>query len=156
MDDIGRMLGGQGGAGGGDLVGALTGLVGGEGGLKDLVAKLQSGGVGDKVGSWVGTGANEAVEPDELERALGPQKVQALSSQTGLPIGQLLPMLAALLPTIIDALTPDGKVTDGDATSGFDLGGLLEGLAGAAQSGPGGPLGGLGDLLGGMMGGKKG
>jgi uncharacterized protein YidB (DUF937 family) len=154
MDDIGRMLGGQGGAGSGDLVGALTGLVGGEGGLKDLIAKLQSGGVGDKVGSWVGTGANEPVDPEELERALGQQKVQALSSQTGLPIGQLLPM-AALLPTIIDALTPDGKVADGDATSGIDLGGLLEGLAGAAQSGAGGPLGGLGDLLGGMMGGKK-
>jgi uncharacterized protein YidB (DUF937 family) len=156
MGDIGRMLGGGGAAGGGDLIGALTGLVGGEGGLKDLVGKLQAGGVGSKVGSWVGTGANEAVEPEELQQALGEQKVQALSSQTGLPVGQLLPMLAALLPTIIDALTPDGKVTDGDATSGIDLGGLLEGLAGAAQGGPDGPLGGLGDLLGGMMGGKKG
>lgn len=65
-------------------------------------------------------------------------------------------LLAGLLPTIIDAGDPDGRVSDGDPTSAIDLGGLLEGLAGAAQSGPGGPIGGLGDKLGGLMGGKKG
>jgi hypothetical protein len=43
---------------------------------------------------------------------------------------------------VIDALTPDGTVSDGDATSGIDLGGLLEGLAGAAQAGQAGPLAG--------------
>lgn len=39
MDDIGRMLGG----GGGDLVGALTGLVGGECAPGDLLGGMMGG-----------------------------------------------------------------------------------------------------------------
>ena len=38
-------------------------------------------------------------------------------------------MLAAALPTIIDALTPDGQVPQGDAAGGFDLGSMLGGLS---------------------------
>ena len=157
--DLDKVLGGlgdaAGGGGGGDLAGALGGLVGGQGGLEGLVGQLQQGGLADQVGSWVGTGPNQAVDPAQLGQALGDDKVQALAAQTGLPVDKLLPMLAGLLPTIIDTLTPDGKVTSGDAAAGMDLGGLLEGLAGAAQGGQGGPLGGLGDLLGGLTGGTK-
>jgi uncharacterized protein YidB (DUF937 family) len=164
MDDLAKILGGAGGSAtgaasepgpGGDIVGALTGLVSGQGGLESLLGRLQAGGLGDQVASWVGTGPNQSVDPAKLGHALGDEQVQELSTRTGLPIAQLLPMLASLLPTIIDTLTPDGRVPSGDAAAGLDVGGLLEGLAGAAQGGPGGPLGGLGDLLGGLTGGSK-
>ncbi|MEW6224577.1 MAG: YidB family protein [Chloroflexota bacterium] len=158
MDEIGKMLGGLGGDGGaaggafdggagGDLVGALGGLVGGEGGLQGLIAQLGQGGLGDVVGSWVGTGRNRPVDPQQLASALGPEKLQQLAGQSGLSIDKLLPILAAALPTIIDAVTPDGKVTSGDATAGLDIGGLLEGLSGAAKAGADSPLASIGDLL---------
>ena len=148
MDEIGKMLGGGfGGGAGGDLVGALGGLVGGEGGLEGLLAQLGQGGLGDAVGSWVGTGQNKQVDPQQLAAALGPAKVQQLAGQSGLSIEMLLPLLAAALPTIIDAITPDGKVSSGDATAGLDIGGLLEGLSGAAKSGADSPLASIGDLL---------
>ena len=114
MDDLGKMLGSLGGdtagAGGtGDIAGALGGLIGSEGGLDGLAGPAQRGGLGEQVQSWVGTGPNEPVDPDQLASALGPDKVNQLSSQTGIDVGALLPMLAAALPTIINALTPDGQ-----------------------------------------------
>ena len=153
MDDLGKMLGGSGGSGGiGDIAGAIGGLVGGEGGLQGLVNQLDQAGLGDAVSSWVSTGPNKPVVPNALGSALGPDKVQQLAGQSGLDIGALLPIVAAALPTVIDAITPDGNVPQGDAAAGLDVGGVLEGLSEAANAGPSSPLAGLGGLLGGPKG----
>ena len=151
MDDLGKMLGGVTGgtSGSGDIAGAIGGLVGGEGGLGGLVGQLQQGGLGDAVSSWVGTGPNKQVDPGALGAALGPEKVQAVADQAGIDVGALLPMLAGVLPTVVDALTPDGQVPSGDAAAGLDIGGLLQGLGGAANAGPESPLGQLGKMMGG-------
>ena len=150
MDEIGKMLGGSGGSGGaGDIAGAIGGLVSGEGGLQGLVNQLGQAGLGDAVSSWVSTGANKPVDPNALGAALGPEKVQQVAGQSGLDVGTLLPILAAALPTVIDAFTPDGQVPKGNAAAGLDVGGVLEGLSEAANAGPNSPLAGLGALLGG-------
>lgn len=153
MDDLGKMLGslggGTAGAGGtGDIAGALGGLIGTEGGLDGLLGQLQAGGLGEQVQSWVGTGPNEPVDPDQLASALGPDKVNQLASQTGIDVGALLPMLAAALPTIINALTPDGTVPAGNGASGFDLGNVLGGPGGSAPSGSGSSVPDIGSILG--------
>ncbi len=147
MDEIGKVLGGS---SGGDIAGAIGGLVGGQGGLQGLVNQLDKAGLGDTVSSWISTGANKPVEPSTLGAALGDDKVNQLSSQSGLDVGSLLPVLAAALPAVIDAVTPDGKVPQGDAAAGLDVGGMLEGLSEAANAGPDSPLAGLGALLGGQ------
>ena len=140
MDDLGKMLGSLGGdtAGGRrhgrHRRGAQRPARAARAGSTGLVKQLSDGGLGEQVQSWVGTGANEPVDPDQLASALGPDKVNQLSSQTGIDIGALLPMLAAALPTIINALTPDGKVPSGGAAGGFDLGSVLGGLAGGGQA----------------------
>jgi uncharacterized protein YidB (DUF937 family) len=150
MDDLGTMLGGSGRPGGiGDIAGAIGGLVGGEGGLQGLVNQLDQAGLGDAVSSWVSTGPNKPVDPNALGSALGPDKVQQLAGQSGLDIGALLPIVAAALPAVIDAITPDGNVPQGDAAAGLDVGGVLEGLSEAANAGPNSPLAGLGALPGG-------
>jgi uncharacterized protein YidB (DUF937 family) len=150
MDDLGKMLGGlTGDGGGGDIVGAIGGLVGGEGGLSGLIDTLGKGGLDDVAQSWISTGGNKAVEPAKLGEALGDEKVNELAQKSGLSIEMLLPLLASALPAIIDALTPDGQVPQGDAAKGFDIGGMLEGLSEAANAGPSSPLAGLGKLLGG-------
>ena len=143
MDDLSGMLnslgGGTAGSGGtGDVAGALSGLIGSEGGLDGLIGQLSSAGLGDQVQSWVGTGPNEPVAPDQLASALGPERVNQLSSQTGIDVASLLPLLASFLPTIINALTPDGRVPAGGGAGGFDLGSVLGGLGGAGQTAPGG------------------
>ena len=99
--------------------------------------------------SWVSTGQNQQVDPNQLGAALGPDTVNQLAGKSGLDVGALLPILAAALPTVIDAITPDGQVPQGDAAKGLDVGGVLEGLSEAANAGPDSPLAGLGALLGG-------
>ena len=149
MDDLNKMLGGLTGGGDGDIVGAIGGLVSGQGGLQGLIDKLGQSGLDDVVQSWISTGGNKPVTADALGQALGPEKVDQLSQQSGLSVDALLPLLASALPAIIDALTPDGNVPQGDAAAGFDIGGMLQGLSDAANAGPNSPLAGLGKLLGG-------
>ena len=167
MDDLSKLSAGLGGgaAGAGDpsALAGLTGAIEQGGGLDGLLGQLRQGGLGDQVDSWVGTGQNAAVDPQQLGSALGPDTMQRLSAGSGLDIASLLPMLAMFLPQIIDMLTPDGNVPDGGldqaARNGMpDLGGLLGGVlgGGAAGTGAAGSSGGLDDLLGGMLGGDKG
>ncbi len=77
--------------------------------------------------SWVSTGPNKPVDPNALGAALGPDKVQQMAGQSGLDVGALLPVLAAALPTVIDAITPDGQVPKGNAAAGLDIGGRARG-----------------------------
>jgi uncharacterized protein YidB (DUF937 family) len=122
---LGGGLGGAlGGSGlGGLLSGGLGGLLGGAaagsvlgGGLGNLIKDLQDKGHGRAAQSWVGTGPNEPVAPDDLANALGSDTIEALSSQTGMSRDELLRGLSAELPGVIDQLTPDGRLpTDEEA-----------------------------------------
>jgi len=160
MDDLTKLMGGLESAGVSDgtvdSIGGLAAAVREGGGLDGLLAKLEAGGLGEATKSWVGTGPNQAVDPQQLGAALGPDTVNQLSASSGMSIAQLLPMLAAFLPKIIDMLTPDGKVPAGGLNSAAsaapgDIGGMLGGLLGGS-SGSGAPD--LGGLIGGLMGGS--
>jgi uncharacterized protein YidB (DUF937 family) len=97
------------------------------GGLQQLVSSFQQKGLGDIIGSWVSTGANLPVSPDQVQRALGPDQMSQMSQQTGLDIGALASQLSKLLPGVVDKLTPDGKLPEGGVPPD-KLGGLLKGL----------------------------
>jgi uncharacterized protein YidB (DUF937 family) len=90
----------------------LLGMVGGQEGLNKLVSQLQSGGLGQKVQSWIGKGSNQPVSGQEIGSALGQDKVEQLSEQTGLSQSQVTDDLAQQLPQVIDRLTPDGHMPD--------------------------------------------
>ena len=94
---------------GGGLGGALAGGSLGAG-LKDLLDRFRQNGQEDKVQSWVSTGANKSIAPNELEQALGEERIQWLVEQTGMPRDQLLDGLSGELPQAIDKLTPDGRI----------------------------------------------
>jgi uncharacterized protein YidB (DUF937 family) len=93
--------------------GALGGVLGGGSlgaGLKDLLDRFRQSGQEDKVQSWVSTGANKPIAPNEIEQALGEERLQWLMEQTGMPKDQLLNGLSGELPQAIDKLTPDGRI----------------------------------------------
>lgn len=131
--------GGLGGLGGGGAQGALlTALLGmlasrasgsqgsaagGLGGLGDLIDRFTRGGLGDVVGSWVGTGQNAPISGDQLSNVLGDDTMGQLAEQAGLSRGDAAGQLSELLPQVVDRLTPDGRVPDGD------LGGMSDILA---------------------------
>jgi len=115
------------GTGNGGLPAALMGLLANRqsGGLGGLLGRFNDAGLGHVANSWVGSGPNQPVSPQDLHRALGDEQVQSMASQTGMSTAQLLPLLAQFLPGIVDRLTPHGRVPDGDIlhqTSGGGLG----------------------------------
>lgn len=80
------------------------------GGLSELVSQLTKGGLGAAATSWVGTGANQPVTTTQLEQALGPDILNAIAAKTGIPSDQLVQQLSAILPQVVDHLTPTGKL----------------------------------------------
>jgi len=106
------------GGGLGDLLkGGLGGLLAGgpagsvlSGGLNDLLKQFQQNGQGETVNSWVGTGPNKQISPNDLGSALGSERINALLDQTGMSRDDLLSGLSQYLPQVVDQLTPHGRL----------------------------------------------
>jgi uncharacterized protein YidB (DUF937 family) len=81
-------------------------------GLSELVQRFEQGGLGDVIQSWIGSGPNQPISTDKLHQAIGPETVDRLSQNTGMAKGELLPLIAQMLPTIVDRLTPNQHVPD--------------------------------------------
>jgi uncharacterized protein YidB (DUF937 family) len=60
--------------------------------------------------SWVATGQNTSVTPDQLRGVLGDDVVADLARKTGLTEVNLMSRLSQVLPGLVDNLTPDGVV----------------------------------------------
>jgi uncharacterized protein YidB (DUF937 family) len=102
---------GQGGLGQGGL-GQGGMAAGGLGGLGGLIAMLEQAGLGNAVQSWVGTGPNQSVSPQDLNSALGPEQVQTMSNQAGMAPDDFLNQLSQHLPKVVDGMTPNGRLPD--------------------------------------------
>jgi uncharacterized protein YidB (DUF937 family) len=115
---------------GGGAAGGAGGAAGGMGGLIGLVEKFHQGGLGEIASSWVGTGQNLPVSPDQLGGVLGHDTVSAMAGKLGLDHGDLLGQLSHLLPQVVDKLTPNGQLPQAGSGAGGlgDLAGMLGGL----------------------------
>lgn len=149
---LGGLLGGAGGAGGSggfdinqlsSLIGPVMGMLGGAqgangaSGLEGLLAAMQSGGLGDAANSWVSPGENQAVDPNALANAIGPDAMGQLAQQSGLSTDDVANNLSQVLPDLVNNLTPNGQVPSTD-----DLTNMLGGLTGG-NTDIAGMLGGL-------------
>ncbi|HKI24862.1 MAG TPA: YidB family protein [Candidatus Sulfotelmatobacter sp.] len=82
------------------------------GGVSGMVEAFHNKGLGGVVNSWIGTGENQAVTPDQIQQALGSAPVQALAQKLGVSPEQAGSTLSQLLPTIVDKLSPNGAVPE--------------------------------------------
>lgn len=80
------------------------------GGVAGLLEAFQQQGLGGVVSSWVGTGANQPVSPQQVQSALGDQQVQDIASKLGVSPQDASSHIAQWLPAVIDHLTPNGQV----------------------------------------------
>lgn len=80
------------------------------GGLGALVEQFRQSGLEQVIDSWVGTGPNQKISPTQLQQALGQERVEDLSGQTGLSQDDLLGQLSQILPGVVDNLTPHGRL----------------------------------------------
>ena len=124
--------------GGTALVGILSGLLAQSGGLQGLANKFSQSGEGNAFSSWVGTGENQPVSGDQIQKVLGSDQVSALAAKLGVDPAQASQFLAQYLPKIVDKLTPAGKVDPAaDHQQGLAnlLPMLLKGLGGQTSGG---------------------
>ena len=130
MGLLDTILGGvMGNAGGGGMQNALMGLLGGgqqqqgnqygggaapgmQGGLPGLMSTFEQAGLGHLVQSWVGSGANQPVSPQQLQTAFGDDQVQGMANQAGMAPQDFLSQLSQHLPNAVNAMTPNGRVPD--------------------------------------------
>ncbi|OYU43572.1 MAG: hypothetical protein CFE44_17640 [Burkholderiales bacterium PBB4] len=113
------------------MMGAITSMLsndGAHGGLGGLVDKFQQAGLGDVIGSWVGTGANQPVSGDQLTQVLGSDALEGLARQMGLNSSEVANQLSHILPGVIDSLTPQGHAPSTGLGNANDLVGMLGGL----------------------------
>jgi len=97
------------------------------GGLGGLLAQFQSAGLGQQADSWVSTGQNMPLSSDQLSSALGSGNIAALAQKCGINPQLASAGLAALIPLVVDRLTPHGRVEQTHA-GGMDLGAMLSSL----------------------------
>ena len=83
------------------------------GGLSGLIDTFKNKGLGGAVASWIGTGENETATAEQMTNALGSDKIQEIAAKLGITDSAVSSGLAALLPQVIDKLTPDGVVPEG-------------------------------------------
>src|SRR5262249_42878171 len=76
------------------------------GGLSGLVQQFNKAGFGPQARSWVSTGQNQPISPGDLSQVLGQGEVESMGQQSGLPPKATAGGLAALIPVLIDQLTP--------------------------------------------------
>lgn len=121
---VGALAGGQSGGNNG-LMGVVMQLINSQpGGLGGLVQSFQQGGLGEIVNSWVSTGQNLPISAEQLQSVLGGGRLQDIAAQLGVSPEQAAGSLADLLPQVVDKLTPNGRIPEGDddlLAQGMDL-----------------------------------
>jgi uncharacterized protein YidB (DUF937 family) len=130
---IGGLLGGSTGAGSpvqNILMGLLTGQQGAQGntnensgglaipgGVAGLLSAFDQAGLGHIVQSWISNGANLPVSPEQLQSALGDERVQTMSDQAGMVPQDFLSLLSEHLPHAVNGVTPNGQLPDEGSVS---------------------------------------
>lgn len=125
LGSMGGQQGGQAGGGNAALINMVVGMLANgsaQGGLGGLLQQFQKSGMGDVAASWVGTGQNQPISPDQITNVLGSDTIGNMAQQLGMGHGDLAGQLSQILPQVVDHLTPNGQAPQGGLG---DIAGIL-------------------------------
>ena len=115
----------------GSLASALSGLVGGGGGidLGDLVSKMNAGGLGAIAQSWLGDGSNASISPGQVTDMFGADKISEFASMLGVSQEEAAGGLSDALPQMVDRASSGGSLLDslGGVSGALGMAGKLFG-----------------------------
>ncbi len=96
----------------GGVMDAVTHLINNPetGGLQGLIKTFQDNGLGNEVASWISTGQNMPITPDQILQVIGNDRLQSIAQKFGLSPQTLSSGLAEMLPHVIDKLSPNGQL----------------------------------------------
>ena len=130
-DVLGGLTGSKAPKSGDPLMDALLPMLrkgGAIGSLGGLLGKFTSAGLGGQANSWVGTGDNEPLSPDDIDQALGASEVDRIADAAGSTRDEAKNGLASMIPGLVDKVSPGGSLPTGDLATvmkGFDFGPIL-------------------------------
>jgi uncharacterized protein YidB (DUF937 family) len=135
---LGGLTGGQSSPqGGGQLMMVLLPMilawVQRQGGIGAVFASLQKNGLGAQAQSWMSTSSNQQVSPEQINQLFGSTEINHMASQAGVSQDAVLSGLSALMPQVIDQLTPSGDLSQSDQAN-HEVSSLLASLQGALSS----------------------
>ena len=97
------------GAVGATVVTALQSVIQQHGGVQGVVSQLEQQGLGNTVRSWVASGPNQPISPEQVNSAFG-GVINQIAAKTGMTPQELTAKIAQHLPAAIDHLTPQGAI----------------------------------------------
>jgi uncharacterized protein YidB (DUF937 family) len=119
------------------LVMSLVNQMGGKGGAKpgtgmnSLIDNLSSSGMDDQVKSWVGTGDNKVITPDQVTQAFGADHIAQAAKDAGCTPQEAASELSKVLPQVVDTASPSGQ-----APNAGDFDQMFAKLFGPQAAGP--------------------
>jgi uncharacterized protein YidB (DUF937 family) len=93
------------------LVQSVLQMVGSHAGMTGLQQNAQSQGLGSVVQSWIGNGANQPIDSNQVRGLLGDERINQLASRVGVSPAIASAALSWVLPVVVDKLTPQGKLS---------------------------------------------
>ena len=127
---VGTFLQGQSGAQPSAIAGIVQQIVAGSGssgGVAALISRFEAAGLGQNAQSWVSTGPNQAVSPDQLSQVFSSDEIGNWAKQAGTTPDAILNVLSEALPKAVDHVTPNGQMP----AQTEDLAGMLQKLMGS-------------------------
>ena len=113
-----------------EVIGSLTGLLGGTGGTSQLdlgsvVSKLQTSGLADVAKSWLGDGDNLPISADQIGNLFDSDKLSSFASALNLDLDSVKSGLSSVIPQLVDKASAGGELLD---LSKLDAGGIMNNL----------------------------
>jgi uncharacterized protein YidB (DUF937 family) len=84
------------------------------GGLSGFVQSFHEKGMGDIMSSWVASGQNLPISAQQLQSVLGSGTLSHLAQQAGISPDAAGSQLSSVLPGLVDKLTPNGQMPQGN------------------------------------------
>src|SRR5215207_2168388 len=108
---LGGLTGGRGGGTGTILLQLALSMLQQQGGLGNVLGKFREAGMGAQADSWVSTGQNVNISPNQLEQVFGSGALNDIASKLGMSQEQAGSAMSQVMPELINQLTPQGQVT---------------------------------------------
>lgn len=108
---LGGLTGGRGGGTGNILLQLALSMLQQQGGLGNVLGKFREAGMGSQADSWVSTGQNMNISPNQLEQVFGSGALNDIASKLGMSQEQAGSAMSQVMPELINQLTPQGQVT---------------------------------------------
>jgi uncharacterized protein YidB (DUF937 family) len=115
QNPLGAILGGLGAGGSGSgnsLLQIALSMLQQNGGLDEVLGKFRESGMAEQADSWVSTGRNLNISPEQLQQVFGSSAIGDIASKLGMSDEQAGSAISQVMPELINQLTPQGQVSE--------------------------------------------